>query len=598
MKPYLTILHLFVTLLMSSTFATLLMSSTGVAMDDIDQPKIQWKYQAEGAVRGTAAIYKHAVYFGSSDGYVYAVDKYSGDHLWEYKTGGAIVSSPEIHNDVLYISSRDQYLYAIDSETGERLWKFKMQEILPDERPGWMYFMASPVVVEENVLIGSGDGNLYAVNKDTGELDWSFQTKGRIRATPLVHNKKIYQPSNDGYVYIFDLEGRLEWKFETLGATYNQEEFNFDRTSIIAQPKIHENTLIIASRDGHVYGIDLISRSKIWDFSYGNTWAMSTTISGDSVFVGWSTNDHFSVLNIADGIEQWKYITGSHNFPAALVSENSAYITSSDGKIYRLNKATGEKTWEYLIGDEIYSSPVYDAETKAILLGSDDGYLYSISEGQEAYKAVYHPFDDRNRLRNPKASNAIAPYLSEQGFQHISTEADLYQFIENRIQDKMPSVVVFAHLVIPQNVLGEDSGQGLMRKYLESGGKVLWPGDVPNLYERDQNGNPILSKIPGSNLLSVEFHERSSGIYQSRATKEGRNFGIPELVKTYSTNIDLSEQITPLAYNEFGEISIWMKKFHPRLGSGYISFRTWGANTQPRNQDLDLLYQIAVYGLE
>lgn len=59
-----------------------------------------------------------------------------------------------------------------------------------------------------------------------------------------------------------------------------------------------------------------------------------------------------------------------------------------------------------------------------------------------------------------------------------------------------------------------------------------------------------------------------------------------------------SKDIIPLAYDEFKNVSIWMKKFHPRIGSGYISSRTWGGNTQIKKTDLNLIYQLAIYGLE
>nr|WP_299070294.1 PQQ-binding-like beta-propeller repeat protein [uncultured Allomuricauda sp.] len=565
------------------------------AVQDIENPKVKWKFKTQGAIRGTSVIVSQTIYFGSSDGHIYALNKLDGSLIWKHKTEGAIVSSPLIDGSRLYIASRDNNLYALNSTDGNLIWKFKMSEILKDDHSGWKYYMASPAHMGENVLIGSGDGNLYAVNAASGKLDWKFKTNGRIRATPLIHENKIYQPSNDGYVYVLNSEGNLDWKFETLGVGYNPADFSFDRSSIIAQPQIKDNLLFIASRDGNTYAINLSTKKIEWKFTYGNTWAMSTTIDDTTVYVGWSTNDIFSAFDIKTGEEKWKYKTGAHNFPKGLLSNTSVYITSSDGKLYRLNKSTGEKTWEYPIGDEIYSSPVYDTNT--IFFGCDDGFLYAIDEGAKVHKVVYHPYDKNGRLKNPKGSKEIPAYLKKKGFTHIDNEEKLYQFVENRMKDKAPSVIVFSHMVIPRDLLGANPEKGLMRHYLDEGGKVLWLGNIPNFYERNSEGKAIRSKTAASKLLGVKYKAPESGVYFSKATQEGENWGLPKWTKTISTDIE-SNNITPLAYNEFNEISFWVKKFHPRLGSGFVSGRTWGHNVSIKEKDLDLLYKLAINGLE
>lgn len=300
----------------------------------------------------------------------------------------------------------------------------------------------------------------------------------------------------------------------------------------MGQPLIKDNILVIASRDGNTYGIDLKTKKKIWDFNYGNTWAMSTNISDNTVFVGWSTNDKFCALDLTSGKKIWDYKTKGHNFPKALISKTSVYTTSSDGNLYRLNKQTGEKIWYYSTGKEIYSSPIYD--TKTIFFGSDDGYLYAINNGQTPYKIVYQPIDDKGNYKNPKVSNQIVPFLVEKGFKHISDENDLQEFINNRLHDKTPSVIVFPYLIISKNIIGTDPKKGLMRQYLDTGGKVIWPGDVPNYYERDETGKQIRSEDMASKLLAVTFNNpKEFGIYFSKTTQEGRNWGASSRIKNF-----------------------------------------------------------------
>jgi outer membrane protein assembly factor BamB len=50
------------------------------------------------------------VYFGSSDGNLYALDAQSGKEKWKFKTHGIIHTSPALHEGTLYFGSWDTFL--------------------------------------------------------------------------------------------------------------------------------------------------------------------------------------------------------------------------------------------------------------------------------------------------------------------------------------------------------------------------------------------------------------------------------------------------------------------------------------------------------
>ena len=59
-----------------------------------------------------------AVYFGSWDKKLYAINGKSGVKLWEFETGGYVLSSPAIGSDgTVYVGSIDYNLYAIKTES-------------------------------------------------------------------------------------------------------------------------------------------------------------------------------------------------------------------------------------------------------------------------------------------------------------------------------------------------------------------------------------------------------------------------------------------------------------------------------------------------
>ena len=50
------------------------------------------------------------------------------------------------------------------------------------------------------------------------------------------------------------------------------------------------------------------------------------------------------------------------------------FVGSSDGKLYVLDAATGQKKWEYDLGDAVTASPA--VANGRVVIGAQDGKLY------------------------------------------------------------------------------------------------------------------------------------------------------------------------------------------------------------------------------
>lgn len=557
----------------------------------ISNPKVKWKFKTQGPIRGSSVTDETRVYFGSADGWIYAVVKNSGELIWKFQTQGSITHSPAVAGSIVFVSSTDNFLYALKSTTGQLLWKFQMQTLLPSYWE-WDYYTASPLASGGKVYIGSGDGFLYVLNASEGKLLWKFKTNGRIRSAPLVTDKTVYQASNDGVMYALDgTSGKLLWKFETDGSKFDSRKFGWDRNSIYASPVLQDSILIIASRDGKTYAVDTETHKLKWSFTYGATWAMSAAVNKGVVYIGWSDNSLLSAVDLQTGKEKWKFKSGSLVFTKPHLTENEVIIGSADEKIYCVDKKSGGKKWEYKTGGGVYSSPIVDGKT--LFVGSDDGYFYALEAGSKPLKAVYHPVSNDRFTVDIK----ITPYLKEKGFEQLDS-ARLYHFLTQRILDQQPSVIVFAYDMIPSNMVGDNPEEGLIRKYLEAGGKILWFGNTPNLYSFDQKSRPVMDTSIASRMLGINIvRPEESGNYYSKATQAGLNYGLSSwLTITYSTIAP--DGVIPLAYDEFNRVSAWIKKFNPRPGSAFISCRTWGWYAPIHDKDLELIHTLAIHELE
>jgi outer membrane protein assembly factor BamB len=562
----------------------------------IEDPQLKWRFKTQGTIRSAPTADADNIYFGSADGYLYVVDKNTGAEKWKYKTDGAIAGSPAIHNGMVIVSSRDNFVYAIRINDGSLIWTFAMSTIVKGYTE-WEYFSAAPVISGNHVLIASGDGNLYALSADAGKPIWKFGAGARMRATPLVHEGKIYQPCNDGYIYVISgRDGTLDWKFKTDGASLDKSH-GFDRTCIFTKPSIAGNLLVFGSRDGNVYAVDIKTKTEKWKFSYGSTWAMSTLIHEGIVFVGWSTNRLICAIDLNTGKEKWKYTAGSLTYTTAAIAGPNVVFGSADGNLYGFEQASGKRVWQFRTGREIFSTALVDGSS--MYFGCDNGYMYALTDNKNvrSFRAVYQPLPE-DRTSHPVIDPAIAPYLKAKGFSVLDS-AKLYAFVELRIKDKAPSVIVFAYDMIPMNMVGKDPSKGLIRQYLESGGKIIWFGGTPMRFEFDANGRFI--RIQGvsiaEKMLDVKIiSPEESGNYYSRATQVGLNHGLPEWFKTTHAAV-LPEGVIPLAIDEYNRVSVWLKKFNDQTGSGFISCRTWAWDIPIKNEDLELITELALYGL-
>ena len=162
-----------------------------------------------------------ALYVGSGDGYLYALDAQTGQEKWKFAAGKVDTSSPAVADGVVYFGSYDDEggaLYAVDAKSGRQKWKFS--EALANAH--WGY--SSPAVSDGVVYVGtSGEGGaLYALDITSGQQKWKF-SKVPVNAnwtysSPAVSDGVVYVGSDDLCLNAVDGEtGRQKWQFKMEG---------------------------------------------------------------------------------------------------------------------------------------------------------------------------------------------------------------------------------------------------------------------------------------------------------------------------------------------------------------------------------------------
>jgi len=201
-----------------------------------------WKKQGEwvyprgqdsfiGAVVGSPVVVEDALYVGSSDGKVYALDAVYGDKRWEFDTGGKIWTSPAVEDGVVYISNYEGRLYALSGQDGSLLWEIELPAAIA----------SSPVVSGDTVFFGTFDHYLYAIDSDDGKEKWRFEGGNWFWATPVVKDNVVYAGCLDHSIYALEAStGRELWRFVA-------------DSPIVSTPVLLDSLLVAISDSGEMY---------------------------------------------------------------------------------------------------------------------------------------------------------------------------------------------------------------------------------------------------------------------------------------------------------------------------------------------------------
>ena len=190
----------------------------------------------------TPAVAGGAVYFGSTDGRLYAVEAGSGTVRWKFQTQGPVNSSPLVAEGLVYFGSVDGSFYAVDIATGKEKWKFATAgerrftapgihgiiprtELMPDP---FDVFLSSPAVRDGVVYFPTSDGAMFrALEASTGKVIFNLKNKDVSVSSPaIVQGVAYYGTRPDGWLHSIDLKtGQLLREFQTDGNKENASKY-------------------------------------------------------------------------------------------------------------------------------------------------------------------------------------------------------------------------------------------------------------------------------------------------------------------------------------------------------------------------------------
>ena len=128
-----------------------------------------WKFRTGAGIVGGPIVARGAVYVGSKDGRLYALDANRWGERWRFRASGEIHASPAYADGVVTFTDTKGKLYGVNAATGKLLWDKTLHSVTS----------SAPVFGDGRVWLGMHPDKLVAFDRGTGaELRTS-----RVRAT-------------------------------------------------------------------------------------------------------------------------------------------------------------------------------------------------------------------------------------------------------------------------------------------------------------------------------------------------------------------------------------------------------------------------------
>jgi outer membrane protein assembly factor BamB len=234
---------------------------------------------------------------------------------------------------------------------------------------------------------------------------WGTQSAGGWAGT-AVYNDTVYVGTLDSRVVAINSSTEnLKWVYSLAPVTAPSSGLSCGQTSIptaiYGTPVVDEDMVYVGTYSGQVLALNMLARSQNLTFPqqrYGewewncpidnaksNAIVADLLLSGDTIYVSssngrvYSLDKEFGDLNWESEVLDKKY---GKLWTSPAIADNALYISTYDGHIYALSSEAGNLLdWSFKSEAGFASSPVIYED--AIFLGSFDRYFYAVKIGSD-----------------------------------------------------------------------------------------------------------------------------------------------------------------------------------------------------------------------
>ncbi len=203
---------------------------------------------------------------------------------------------------------------------------------------------------------------------------WVLHAKSLIEFPPVISGGTLFFGTNHGRVLaVSGATGRTLWARD------------FGRC-IAASPAVAGRTVYVSvmdpypcsadhdPADGFIVALDSTTGKERWRSLVGVT-ESSPLVVGNTLYVG-SWDGRLYALDRHTGNVRWSFRTGGKIKGAAASNGRTVFVGSYDGRVYAIDAATGQPRWTHTLGNSIYANPTIIGDR--LVLGDLGGTLWAL----------------------------------------------------------------------------------------------------------------------------------------------------------------------------------------------------------------------------
>lgn len=262
---------------------------------------------------------------------------YTVAQTWEKPWNGS-ASPPVVAGGHLYVSS-ESHVKKLNRTTGKTVWASQIGEYEPK------------ITVSDGTLFVT-DGSLHRISLESGDRLWSFN-RSDIVTTPTADDDGVYVGSRSGTVYSVDREtGEINWR------TGLVNDFVPPAVEGAVVSKVESGTnKLYAGGLNSLYSLDKKTGKVVWERDMEDDMRSSPEYSDGRIYI--NDGDYLRALNAENGVPVWNTETegGPNGAGHPTVSNGTVYFTDLKGKVYSVNKTTGDTNWRLDVGSVNINPP-------------------------------------------------------------------------------------------------------------------------------------------------------------------------------------------------------------------------------------------------
>ena len=258
--------------------------------------KTAWSAALDGLLQSELVSDGQAVYVGTKDGRVRAVDPEKGSTLWEVTQPGRLLAG----DGFVIVRGEDGSVTRLETTSGQARWRTKTEVAgtLPAARAGETVMIvgtgaaaldlasgrvlwtaddaeasAPPTASGNTLLVGEKDGTLRARAVASGQTLWTFATGGELFAPAIVDRDRVFVGTSRRAFYAVSLDkGQKLWRWK-LGADVHHAA------------AILGDSVIFGTHESILYALSRRNGNMVWRVALPSRPQSAPLILGSAVLV-------------------------------------------------------------------------------------------------------------------------------------------------------------------------------------------------------------------------------------------------------------------------------------------------------------------------